>query len=142
VNAEQHARFYEEVQADIARLEAELEELRAVANYHRLKAGLGNATSGRAETTIAAAEERTSDAKPGSGPFSSIKQVRAAEIVLRESSKPLRTSEIARRLIEGGYPALDAARLKTSLFTTMTRKKDVFVKAGVGLWTVPTRPGG
>ena len=128
MNAEQHAMFYDEVQADIARLETELTELKAVAQYHHLKAEMA------ADKVAEKSTKKTGIARVRVGPYVSMKQVEAAESVLRESPEPLRTREIAERLMNGGFPAKDIARLKTSIFTTMTRKTDVFEKAGAGLW--------
>jgi len=134
MDAEQHARFYEEIKADIAELEQKLDELRAVANYHAIKSRISHPAG-----AVSAAESMAAT-RPGSqsvsNRYAGMRQIQAAEALLLEAREPLRTAEIAKRLIAGGFPAKDPARLKTSLFTSMTRKHATFRKAGPGLWTL------
>jgi hypothetical protein len=124
MNVASYGQIHADVTEDIARLEAELADLRSLRKYLENKAKL----DGR----------KTGDLKhndlPKSNRFANAKQIDAAAIILREASEPLKTREIVRRLVAGGFPATDLARLKTSLFTTMTRKDTVFAKAGAGLW--------
>ena len=134
MDAEQHVRFYEEVKADIAELEQKLKELRAVANYHAIKARISRPEEG-AGATHSMVGTRSGSQRP-SNRYAGMRQIQAAKALLLVAGEPLRTAEIARRLIAGGFPAKDPAKLKTSLFTSMTRKQETFRKAGPGLWTL------
>jgi 16S rRNA U1498 N3-methylase RsmE len=120
----QYADLYLDVSAELERLEADVENKRRLRDYLREKAEqCGNNTPpGRSPRT------------PGSRRFAKSKQIDAAKVVLSEASEPLKTREIAKRLIDGGFPSDDLPKLKTSLFTTMTRKEGIFEKAGPGLW--------
>ncbi len=123
MNVTQYTQLYREARADLANLEQEVTRLRAVCEYLQLKAGADTASP-------------TSQPRGVAGPFARMRQVDAARQVLRDATSPLKTSEIAKRLIAGGFPATDEARLKTSLFTTMTRKGEMFAKTGPGRWTL------
>jgi hypothetical protein len=126
MTAVQYSNLHVEVTADISRLETELVQLRAVQEY--LAAKIGNEANEHSD--------RSGEVGSRSDRFVGMKQIGAAQIVLREAKRPLKTREIAKRLIDGGFHADDMARLKTSLFTTMKRKPDVFAKAGAGLWAL------
>ena len=126
MNANQYADLFAEVTADVERLEAELAQVQAVRKY----------LENKVEKNGSGVSDHSSERAPRSRPFAGMKQIGAAAIVLQDAKQPLKTREIAKRLIDGGFPAKDIARLKTSLFTTMTRKPEVFKKAGVGLWAL------
>jgi hypothetical protein len=128
MNKTQYAELYVEASADLARLEAETENIRQLCNYLRTKAGdAANNNDSLHVRPVTPTKIRR---------FADFKQIDAAKIVLSEASEPLKTREIAKRVMDGGFPSQDLANLKTSLFTTMTRKADVFKKAGPGLWTL------
>lgn len=123
MNPEQHAEFYQEVLTDIAMCEKQLDELRAIAQYHAAKAGISG------------------DSKPPKPSrkavrFAKIHQIKAVETILREAGEPLRTAEIVSRMKAGGFPGKDPARVKMSIFTSMTRKIDIFKKTGPGMWSL------
>ncbi len=129
MDSKQHSAAYEEVRRDIEELERRLAQLRLVAEYHRQKAGVpaGGANSSN--------EPLSRNESPRNGRFSAnISQRQAAALVLGESPKPMKTLVIAKKMIADGYPSNDIKKLKTSLFTTMTRQKRIFGKAGRGLW--------
>lgn len=63
----------------------------------------------------------------------------AAEI-LRDYGRPMRASEIAHVMINQGAADADRRKLRNSIFTTMTRKADVFQKVGTGMWTLVDMP--
>ncbi len=134
MSAERHAEFYKELQAEIADLEQKLKELRLLAEYHGKKAGIRGNSSPRKRTKKKAAARRPHRSTGG------ITQAKAAESILREAGKPLRAAEIAQRVINSGFEGSDLKKLKISLFTTMTRQKHVFEKAGPGLWTLASPP--
>jgi hypothetical protein len=123
MNKNKYTELYSEALADLQRLEAETDNMRRLCSYLQKKAGpRGN--------------DNAPPASPKSRRFADSKQIDAAKVVLSEASEPLKTREIAKRLIDGGFPSDDLPKLKTSLFTTMTRKTDVFKKVGAGLWTL------
>ncbi|MGD0897929.1 MAG: HTH domain-containing protein [Thermoguttaceae bacterium] len=126
MKANKYGELLQEVAADLEKLEKDVEGLRALYKFLRKKAGLVERE--RLGPPIA----NGSEAKPLAG----VKQIEAAVMVLREAGQPLKTRDVARGMIEGGFPSNDPARLKTSLFTTMTRRTDMFAKAGPGLWTL------
>ena len=128
MNTGQHAQFYEEVRADIAELEAKIAELRPVAKYHQDKAGSA------LRNNIQKTDENQPESAIKDNCYSGMKQADAVIRILSNVKEPLRTREIAQQLIDGGYPSENIARLKTSIFTTMTRKADIFTKAGPGQW--------
>ncbi len=128
----EHAAVLVEVQADIAATETRLTELRLVANYHREKAGNAGETLSPDSVVITSATKN--------GHLASMTQADAAETVLREAGKPLRTAAIVQRMAEGGFPMADPKRLKMSIFTTMSRKKDRFRKASKGIWKLNPNP--
>ena len=66
--------------------------------------------------------------------FAVMRQIEAAAKILEESGKPLKTAAIIEKMIAGGFPQQDVKKLRTSLFTSLSRKPDMFVKAGSGLW--------
>jgi hypothetical protein len=126
MKANKYAELLPEVAADLEKLEKDVEGLRALYKFLRKKAGLIDRE--RLEAPVA----NGSEARPLVG----MKQIEAAVMVLRQAGQPLKTRDIARRMIDSGFPSDDPARLKTSLFTTMTRRTDMFAKAGPGLWTL------
>jgi hypothetical protein len=137
MNASQHADCYNEVQADIARMESELTELRAVAKWH-----LSRANANGAEVPQDADNPTGVVVRPRvrlTGPYTRMKQIDAAEEVLRKASEPLNTKIIAQHLLDGGFVAKDLKKLTGSLFTGMKRRPDTFAKAGPGMWTLVSR---
>ncbi len=134
MDASQYAECYKEAQADITRKEEELAELRAVARFLGSKAGMLVEDAGGNHKPDAA--PRTARVRIATGPYSHMKQIRAAEEVLRAAGEPLRTAAIAERMIEGGFPAKETKKLIGAIFTGMTRRPDTFSKSAPGMWTV------
>ncbi len=64
----------------------------------------------------------------------------AAESVLQQAGGPLKMAEIIKRLESDGHPVGDRRRFYASLYTSMSRRKGRFKKAGRGKWTL-VRPG-
>ena len=62
-----------------------------------------------------------------------LKLYEAAAQILRKIGRPLKTPEIVAYLKALGIGA-DAVNLQTATFTAMTRKPEMFEKAGPGLW--------
>jgi hypothetical protein len=131
MNATQHAECYNEVQADITRLESELVELRAVAKWHISKAN-GNVPASNDHADDLELEPRQKTRI--SGPYTHMKQIVACEEVLRATGEPMPTKVIAEKMIEGGFMAKNLKKLIGSVFTGMTRRPDTFEKAGPGMW--------
>ena len=142
----QHKEMYQEAWEDYVTARAAVGELLAVARYHAKKAGINFSPNGSGEI-LAESEipeldsdptespSKASDVRPvPTGIFANMKQVDAAEAVLRESSKPLNTRDIAEKMAGGGFPHDDLRKLRNSIFTTMTRKPKTFEKAGQGFW--------
>lgn len=71
--------------------------------------------------------------------FANMRQIDAAEQILSEAGRPMKTGEISKALLEGGFHQRDSKKLTTSLFTSLTRKPEVFRKAGTGLWDLSKR---
>lgn len=132
MNTLQHAECYTEVQADIARLEHELDELRSVAKWHLSKSSPSDISTD--DSSIGPKRERL-QRNLLKGPYTNMKQIKAAEDVLHAAAgEPLNTKVIAEKLIEGGYAAKSLKKLIGSLFTGMTRRPNTFAKAGPGMW--------
>ena len=134
MNATQHAECYSEVQADITRLESELAELRSVARWHFSKANGNRPDSPDGGNNNAELVPRQKTRI--TGPYTHMKQIRAAEEVLRKVGEPLGTKIIAQKMIEGGFVAKNLKKLIGSVFTGMTRRPNTFAKVGPGMWTI------
>ena len=114
----------QEIEAEIAALERNIDELRAVAKYHkdRMDKAAPKAVFARPITRETRALHRD------------MKQIDAAEIVLKEAGKPLKTGEIVERLEARGYPIPDAKKTRVSLYTSLLRRSDRFRRVAVGTW--------
>jgi hypothetical protein len=139
MNADLHREFLREIQQEMAGLSEKLRQLRSVADYHASKLGI----------SIPAADEMSSPLPPlatnghkrpatvgiVANRFKSASQREAAETIIREAGRPMRCGEIARTMVEFGYPRPDKmSKLTNSLFTSMTRDTKRFRKAGTGLF--------
>gem|GEM_PF-4893674 len=131
-----HAAALEQINVEIQRLESELAIAKAVANYHAARvAKTESADTKRERISKAVGNVQIREATAGSEtPYAAMTQYEAAATVLRNAGKPLKTGEIADEMISGGFPQTDRKKLSISLFTSLLRKKDVFEKAGSGLW--------
>ncbi len=137
MDTKQHKAAYEEVQRDIEEMERQLDKLRTVALYHKIKAGVGSVQVVAYPATITASPPTIAPMESTLGRFANgIPQSKAAKIVLEEAGRPLKTEEIARRMMREGYHTADIKALKGALFTTMSRQKHTFAKAGRGIWTL------
>jgi hypothetical protein len=132
-----HREFLREVERDIATLTEKLRELRAVADYHSRKLGIAPATAG----AISGVNSNGHAAEPirtfAPDRFKRMSQREAAALIIREAGHALRAGDIARTMVEYGYPRPQKmGQLTNSLFTSMTRDTDRFVKIGPGQWDV------
>ena len=129
----------EKINLDIQRLEIELAEAKAAASYI-------SRTMNRSPRKQAPKKSSKKPAKSSmplsadstqvdlSKPLSELTQYEAAATVLKNAGKSLKTGEIADAMIAGGFPQTDRKKLSISLFTSMTRKSEIFKKAGSGSW--------
>lgn len=127
------------VQQDIARLEIELARVRDLAAY------LSNKLAENEAATASPADVAAETSSSAAAHFSRLKQVDAAEIVLREHG-PMRTMAIVDELLRRGYPvggeaAKKKKRLANSLFSAMRKLPQRFVKCGKGMWNLARTPG-
>jgi hypothetical protein len=69
-------------------------------------------------------------------------QRQAAVDVLQKAGRPMKTAEIAKAMIEGGYPfnGGDYNKLAGYLFTSFKRAERQIKKVGVGLWEAVKPP--
>lgn len=114
----------DEVEANIACLQAELSELVTIANY------IKHNSPSIQEAGIAAESGEVRPAVSVKG----MTQTDAAAKILRVANKPMKTGDLVERMIEGGFGSTDRKKLKTTLYTAMIRKPDTFVRDGPGLW--------
>lgn len=115
-------------QAQIERLQAELDELRSVEKYHSGK--IGNASP----TNYVAGNHKPAIAK---GRFDGMTKHDAIAAVLTELRRPLKTREIDDILVKSGFGAdLDEKVRVNGLYLALSRKEDMFEKIGKGLWTL------
>jgi len=133
MDAKQHLAAYKEVKQEIEALERQLTELRTVATYHRIKGRLH---------LRSAHQTRPAGATTQPERFTNMSQSEAAKVLLEEAGQPLRTGEIARRMVRGGYPGGDPKKLKSSLYTTMVRQKHTFDRVGPGTWAIAQASNG
>ena len=138
MDAVKHAECYHDVLADMKAAKREYFKLKAVAEYHRKKAGLAIGLP----VDIHNPEPTTAGNRPrNTKRFSSSKQIDAAEAVLREAGRPLKTAEIAERMQREGFPMQSAKKLRNAIFTGMTRKPAVFKKLESGTWSLAALNG-
>jgi hypothetical protein len=129
MNTEQRQALLADVMGDIARHEAELESLRRIANYLTIAADLPASKSTNVHAPAVSNRQRFDE---------NITQVRAAEIVLRDAGKghTMSAKEIARAIVDRGYPREADATFAMSLFSAMSRRIDIFAKDRPGQWTL------
>jgi len=132
MDAAGHADAYREVLADMLKARSAYRKLKAVAEYHKLKAGLV------ITATPVSTNGRTGLARPPSNRFRGVKQIDAAEAVLREAGAPLKTAQIADAMLKHGFDGGNSKKLRNAIFTGMTRKPAVFQKLESGTWTINT----
>ena len=124
MTSEYHAAFLADVRRHIADVEAKLAELRTVEHYLVSHPDHDEAIESNQ------IEERKL-------PIANFTQIDAAVAILRAAGgRPLKTPAIVRKMIQSGYPASDSRKLKLSVFSAMSRRTDLFRKAGPGLWTL------
>lgn len=135
MDAHDHAEAYRDVLAEMKRARKEYMKLRAVAEYHKSKAG--EAVNSVSHVVTKGIDEVRVLA---SGRFSGVKQIDAAEAVLRERGRPMKTAEIAEAMLLGGYEA-DPKKLRNALFTGLGRKPKTFIKLDAGTWGLHEQNG-
>jgi hypothetical protein len=133
-----HAEFYREAVEEMRQLKERYREIRAVASYHKRKAGLGEIkivfrSPGSTSAPLPISPEATR--------FRAFKQIDAAETVLREAGHPMKTSDIVDAMIGQGFLASDPKKLRNAVFTGMTRKPSVFEKSEAGTWQIQQTNG-
>lgn len=128
-----HKAILAEITPEIAELEQKLAELKATANYHAAKLTPPPATHANNNGAL---HLREPEEHRVTGRFLRSTQVEAASTILREADKPLRAAEIAQTMLQHGFPTKDATKLRNGVFTTMTRRKDLFHKLEAGLWAI------
>lgn len=122
-----------EVRAQIASLQAELNKLAAVESY------LGDMVAEKPD------EPRSlpvSASRGRRGRFQNLLKWEAVKTVLEEANRPLKIGEIIDTLSAEGY-GTDIKRnvQHNSIYTTMTRKPEMFVKNNNAEWSVVVSSG-
>lgn len=130
MDAAGHAEAYRDVLADMLKAKREYRKLKAVAEYHKAKAGI----TGSDDDQPSRPSRQTTEI--GSDRFRDSRQIDAAETVLREAGKPMKTAEIADAMLRGGFPSDSNKKLRNAIFTGMTRKPGVFHKLESGTWAL------
>ncbi len=130
MNQESHEQVLAEVRQEIGDLEGRIRRLRAVEEYLVEKTGGPNGEA--APVVQTPTTERP--AEHGQRPYAEMPAHEAAVAVLRQTGKPLSTRDIAARMLAGGFRTKSPKRLRNSVFGVMDLKKNVFYKAGVGMW--------
>jgi hypothetical protein len=129
MHADSHREFLKEVEADIELYTEKLRELQAVRSYHASK------LSGKPDRSVNGSNGvAVSGTGPSTQQFKNSNQREAAAMILANSRQPMRAREIARVMLEGGYPKQEISKLSNALFTTMTRDPKRFRKVSAGLW--------
>ena len=109
-----------EVEADVAKADESLRELRAVAKYLRKRIN-GHIANMPVLPGVEVSE-------PDSKPYGKVKLPAAMAAVLEERGAPMHMNEIARALVQGGYK--DRESLPVSVASTAKRRADLFEKVG------------
>ncbi len=126
-----HLQALQEVRADIAELERQLADLRAVERWHA-----GKVEDATPEKTEPAPARTTEGSANGKRPpeFAALNMADAAVIVLRRAGKQMSTPEIAREIMSGGYPTRNPDGIRNATFSMLNREKERFRKVGKGEW--------
>lgn len=120
------AEMLADVQREIAALESQLSELRTVERYlgrHSLR-GANSGENGKSQAIRVAAD---------------LNQADAAALIIREAGNPLKTGIIANRMIERGLSDVPAKQLTLSIYSTMSRKPEIFKRVAPGTWDLVRR---
>jgi len=125
MNPSAHRAFLEEVDRDIARLQA-------VRDYHASKMGVSKHED-NGQNSVSTVPSNTSP-----GRFKSSGQRDAAYAILSEAKGALKSKAIAVAMVANGYPSKPEklGKLANALYTMMKRNPGQFKKVGTGLWTV------
>ena len=135
---ELHLQVLSEVERDLESLYSQIpttllmqiKSLESVAKYHQAKLG------GVDAVVNLVSEKQPAIVPPNNGSLAGMRQIEAAEKVLRAASSTMKTAEIADAMVKRGFETDDLKKLKMTLFTSLLRKSDVFEKAGVGSWKI------
>jgi hypothetical protein len=136
-----HAAALSDIEEEILSLEQKLAEAKAAASYHTAKLSRSDLSSQHQHSgdgderkqSKTPVTPRAIHAAPNQR-FATMRQIDAAAQILKESGQPLKTAAIVQEMVDGGFPQQDVSKLRTSLFTSLTRKPEVFEKVGTGLW--------
>lgn len=121
-----------EVRRDIGALQAKIDQLRSVEAYLADKIGDINRSAANG-----AARYEQMNSERDQRRFSKMGQRQAAIAVMKEVGQPMRSGDVARAMMSGGYPyKLGVGKLSNSLFTSFTRGPGVFQKVGPGTWAL------
>ena len=120
----------DELRQQLVDMEQKAEELRAVIGFltQAQSAGASENASSGAITVTRQPVMLDPDLEGLSTP-------EAARLILQEAGEPLRTAEIAGALEARGY-GQELSNLQNSVFTSMTRRDDIFVKVDRGVWAL------
>lgn len=123
---QERLRILDVIQADLARLRSEVEELARIESYLLERPRL---TEANARSLSESPQRRIS-------PFSET----TADIiatVMREIGAPMRAPEIAGRMLESRRVSpRELKQLSAVVFTTLSRRPDLFEKSSPGMWTL------
>lgn len=137
MNSAMHRQFLEEIQADIANRQAEIDKLQAeianmqlVAIYHESKLKNGDL----AHPTPNRGHVKPTTPKRG---IQGLMKHEAAERALRAIGKPARVPEITKWLLDQGYGKdLEGRIFSNTIYTSMNRRPQQFRNLGEGVWTL------
>lgn len=134
-----HSQAFSEVQAELAALKQQIALLESVAAYHQARSGALNGHHSKAIASQSAHSSTSSDSRKE---FVDMGQREAAIAVMRRHAKPMRTGDVARAMIAGGFPwHRTHANLSNSLFTSFSRGPTIFSKVSKGLWVLIDESG-
>jgi hypothetical protein len=126
-----HSEVLIEIRHDIQRLEAELAQLRAVERYHTGKVGDGFDVNEPADAQTAEESVRNNGERAYAG--MTVRDA-AKDVLQRAGGGPLSTRAITDKLLAGGYQTKNANQFRNAVFGVLNKSKNIFEKAGAGMW--------
>jgi hypothetical protein len=121
------------IRTQIAKLMAEDEEL---ATTLQVLERFGITLDYSTVTVSRVDESLVIDGKTTGNRFEGMSQPEVARQILLENGTPMRAPDVVAKMVEAGYPCDNRTRLKNNMFTSMTRRDDLFEKVESGLWAL------